>query len=82
MTRQVPEPGQGIIMMEKEIIEKRMKEKMDGSMFIGTWWSLVAAAACNRACVFHKARSVQLPVWKGVAVGALLHTGFSPGFFV
>lgn len=39
MTRQVPEPGQGIIMWK--VIEKRMKEKMDGSMFIGTWWSLV-----------------------------------------
>ena len=74
MTRQVPEPGQGIIMWK--VIEKRMKEKMDGSMFIGTWWSLVPPLLAIVLAFLTK--EVYSSLFVGVAVGALLYTGFSP----
>lgn len=74
MTRQVPEPGQGIIMWKA--IEKRMKEKMDGSMFIGTWWSLVPPLLAIVLAFLTK--EVYSSLFVGVAVGALLYTGFSP----
>lgn len=74
MTRQVPEPGQGIIMWK--VIEKRMKEKMDGSMFIGTWWSLVPPLLAIVLAFLTK--EVYSALFVGVAVGALLYTGFSP----
>ncbi len=78
MTRQVPEPGQGIIMWK--VIEKRMKEKMDGSMFIGTWWSLVPPLLAIVLAFLTK--EVYSSLFVGVAVGHCCIQDFSPlGFF-
>lgn len=53
-----------------------MKEKMDGSMFIGTWWSLVPPLLAIVLAFLTK--EVYSSLFVGVAVGALLYTGFSP----
>lgn len=53
-----------------------MKEKMDGSMFIGTWWSLVPPLLAIVLAFITK--EVYSSLFVGVAVGALLYTGFSP----
>lgn len=58
MTRQVPEPGQGIIMWKSN--RKEDERKMDGSMFIGTWWSLIAAAALQ-SCLRFSQRKCTAP---------------------
>ena len=58
MTRQVPEPGQGIIMWKSN---RKEDERKNGWFYV--YRNLVvtcAAAACDRACVSHKG-SVQLP---------------------
>ena len=74
MTRQVPEPGQGIIMWKSN--RKEDERKMDGSMFIGTWWSLVPPLLAIVLAFLTK--EVYSSLFVGVAVGALLYTGFSP----
>ena len=50
-----------------------MKEKMDGSMFIGTWWSLVPPLLAIVLAFLTK--EVYSSLFVGVAVGALLYTG-------
>ena len=49
---------------------------MDGSMFIGTWWSLVPPLLAIVLAFLTK--EVYSSLFVGVAVGALLYTGFSP----
>ena len=49
---------------------------MDGSMFIGTWWSLVPPLLAIVLAFITK--EVYSSLFVGVAVGALLYTGFSP----
>ena len=78
MTRQVPEPGQGIIMWKSN---RKEDERKNGWFYV--YRNLVvtcAAAACNRACVSHKG-SVQLPVCRGCCGGTAVYRIFSLGFF-
>ena len=49
---------------------------MDGSMFIGTWWSLVPPLLAIILAFVTK--EVYSSLFIGVAVGALLYTGFQP----
>ena len=49
---------------------------MDGSMFIGTWWSLVPPVLAIVLALVTK--EVYSSLFIGVAVGALLYTGFHP----
>lgn len=49
---------------------------MDGSMFIGTWWSLVPPLLAIVLAFVTK--EVYSSLFIGVAVGALLYTGFHP----
>lgn len=49
---------------------------MDGSMFIGTWWSLVPPLLAIILAFVTK--EVYSSLFIGVAVGALLYTGFHP----
>lgn len=49
---------------------------MDGSMFIGTWWSLVPPLLAIILAFITK--EVYSSLFIGVAVGALLYTGFHP----
>ena len=49
---------------------------MDGSMFIGTWWSLVPPLLAIILALVTK--EVYSSLFIGVAVGALLYTGFHP----
>ena len=49
---------------------------MDGSMFIGTWWSLVPPLLSIIMAFVTK--EVYSSLFIGVAVGALLYTGFQP----
>ncbi|WP_405321683.1 Na+/H+ antiporter NhaC family protein [Frisingicoccus sp.] len=49
---------------------------MDGSMFIGTWWSLVPPLLAIVLALATK--EVYSSLFIGVAVGALLYTGFQP----
>lgn len=49
---------------------------MDGSMFIGTWWSLVPPLLAIILAFITK--EVYSSLFIGVAVGALLYTGFQP----
>lgn len=53
---------------------------MDGSMFIGTWWSLVPPLLAIVLAFLTK--EVYSSLFVGVAVGALLYTGFSPGILL
>ena len=49
---------------------------MDGSMFIGTWWALIPPLlAIILACI---TKEVYSSLFIGVAVGALLYSGFHP----
>lgn len=50
--------------------------KMDASMFIGTWWSLVPPLLAIILALVTK--EVYSSLFIGVAVGALLYTGFHP----
>ena len=49
---------------------------MDGSMFIGTWWSLVPPLLAIVLALVTK--EVYSSLFIGVAMGALLYTGFHP----
>ncbi len=49
---------------------------MDGSMFIGTWWSLVPPLLAIVLALVTK--EVYSSLFIGVAAGALLYTGFHP----
>lgn len=49
---------------------------MDGSMFIGTWWSLVPPILAIILALITK--EVYSSLFIGVAVGALMYTGFHP----
>ena len=49
---------------------------MDGSMFIGTWWSLVPPLLAIALALITK--EVYSSLFIGVAMGALLYTGFHP----
>ena len=49
---------------------------MDGSIFIGTWWSLVPPLLAIVLALITK--EVYSSLFIGVAVGALLYTGFHP----
>ena len=49
---------------------------MDGSMFIGTWWSLVPPLLAIVLALVTK--EVYRSLFIGVAMGALLYTGFHP----
>ena len=49
---------------------------MDGSMFIGTWWSLVPPLLAIVLALVTK--EVYSSLFIGVAMGALLYTGFRP----
>ena len=49
---------------------------MDGSMFIGTWWSLVPPLLAIILALVTK--EVYSSLFIGVAMGALLYTGFHP----
>ena len=49
---------------------------MDGSMFIGTWWSLVPPLLAIVLALVTK--DVYSSLFIGVAMGALLYTGFHP----
>ena len=49
---------------------------MDTSIFIGTWWSLVPPLLAIILALVTKEVSSSLFI--GVAVGALLYTGFHP----
>ena len=49
---------------------------MDGSMFIGTWWSLVPPVLAIVLALVTK--EVYSSLFIGVAMGALLYTGFHP----
>ena len=49
---------------------------MDGSMFIGTWWSLVSPLLAIVLALVTK--EVYSSLFIGVAMGALLYTGFHP----
>ena len=49
---------------------------MDGSMFVGTWWSLVPPLLAIVLALVTK--EVYSSLFIGVAVGALLYTGFHP----
>lgn len=49
---------------------------MDGSMFVGTWWSLVPPLLAIVLALVTK--EVYSSLFLGVAVGALLYTGFHP----
>ena len=49
---------------------------MDGSMFIGTWWSLVPPLLAIVLALLTK--EVYSSLFIGVAAGALLYTGFHP----
>ena len=49
---------------------------MDGSMFIGTWWSLVSPLLAIVLALVTK--EVYSSLFIGVAAGALLYTGFHP----
>lgn len=49
---------------------------MDGSMFIGTWWSLVPPLLAIVLALVTK--EVYSSLFLGVAVGALMYTGFHP----
>ena len=49
---------------------------MDGSMFIGTWWALVPPLLAIVLALVTK--EVYSSLFIGVAVGALLYTGFHP----
>ena len=49
---------------------------MDGSVFIGTWWSLVPPLLAIILAFVTK--EVYSSLFVGVAVGALLYTGFDP----
>ena len=74
MTRQVPEPGQGIIMWKSN---RKEDERKNGWFYV--YRNLVvtcATVACNRASFLTK--EVYSSLFVGVAVGALLYTGFSP----
>lgn len=57
-----------------------MKEKMDGSMFIGTWWSLVPPLLAIVLAFLTK--EVYSSLFVGVAVGGTaVYRIFSLGFF-
>ncbi len=45
---------------------------MDGSMFIGTWWSLVTAIAGNRAGISNQG-SVQFAFYRGGSRGTAVY---------
>ena len=49
---------------------------MDGSVFIGTWWSLVPPVLAIVLALATK--EVYSSLFIGVTVGALLYTGFQP----
>ena len=49
---------------------------MDPSMFIGTWWSLVPPILAIVLALITK--EVYSSLFFGVAVGALMYTGFQP----
>ena len=49
---------------------------MDGSMFVGTWWSLVPPLLAIALALITK--EVYSSLFIGVAFGALLYTGFHP----
>ena len=52
------------------------ENEMDGSMFIGTWWSLVPPLLAIVLALVTK--EVYSSLFIGVAAGALLYTGFHP----
>ena len=52
------------------------ENEMDGSMFIGTWWSLVPPLLAIVLALVTK--EVYSSLFIGVAMGALLYTGFHP----
>ena len=49
---------------------------MDGSMFIGTWWALVPPLLAIVLAFITK--EVYSSLFIGVAVGAMLYSGFNP----
>ena len=56
---------------------RRIKErKMDGSFFIGTWWALLPPVLAIVLALVTK--EVYSSLFIGVAVGALMYTGFHP----
>ena len=49
---------------------------MDGSMFIGTWWALIPPLLAIILAFVTK--EVYSSLFLGVAVGAVLYSGFQP----
>ena len=61
--------------MQKYIIWNGEKQ-MDGSMFIGTWWALIPPLLAIILAFVTK--EVYSSLFIGVAVGAVLYSGFHP----
>ncbi len=57
-------------------VHRSVKKKMDGSYFIGTWWSLLPPVLAIVLALVTK--EVYSSLFIGVAVGALMYTGFHP----
>jgi Na+/H+ antiporter NhaC len=63
--------------VKKDVVKReRGYEKMDSSMFIGTWWSLVPPLLAIILAFITK--EVYSSLFIGGVVGALLYTGFQP----
>ena len=56
--------------------EKGLREMESGSMFIGTWWALVPPLLAIVLAFITK--EVYSSLFIGVAVGAMLYSGFNP----